>query len=543
MLTTPHFHNRFTEELGGATLDMRKPQQVTDAFYVPCLPEKVPQPRLIAWSDDAAREAGLPSLGDDADLRQKLAEIFTGNESLSGMNPVATVYGGHQFGHWAGQLGDGRAILLGETAGIELQLKGSGRTPFSRGSDGRAVLRSSVREYVCSEAMHHLGVPGTRALSLCTTGAEVVRDMFYDGHPRSETGAIVCRTAPSFIRFGHFEIFAARRQTERLRQLADFTIRHYFPEIHAARDPHDTKATYLQWFSAVCHLTMDMIVAWMRVGFIHGVMNTDNMSILGLTIDYGPFGWQEDFNPVFTPNTSDREARYCFGNQPGIARWNLACFANALYPLIEDVRALTSTIEAAEQYLAKAIQTTRLGKLGFDDASDLLERSDATALTTDLDRLMQTSKIDFTLFFNMLADEDVLDGTLLDTGAEAALGERLSSVAYEKLGDDDLGQWSNWFAAYKRLHAYHAKVRNRPQAVCDRHRIETLCANNPVFIPRNYLLVRAFEALDEGDSKMLDDLMCASRAPYKRLTAIDVYGKRPDWAQSYPGAAALSCSS
>ncbi|GAA3967322.1 protein adenylyltransferase SelO [Allohahella marinimesophila] len=542
MLTTTHFHNRFTDELGGTTLEMRIPQQLADSFYAPCEPEKVPKPRLLAWSNDAAASAGLPSLDDDPELRQTLADIFTGNTLLPGMNPVATVYGGHQFGHWAGQLGDGRAILLGETSGIELQLKGSGRTPFSRGSDGRAVLRSSVREYVCSEAMHHLGVPGTRALSLCSTGAEVVRDMFYDGHPRHETGAIVCRTAPSFLRFGHFEIFAARKQFECLRQLADFSIRHYFPDIHADREQSDSKTTYLRWFEAICHLTMDMIVHWSRVGFVHGVMNTDNMSILGLTIDYGPFGWQEDFDPVFTPNTSDREARYCFGNQPGVARWNLACLANALYPLIEDVPALTKVIEGAEQYLVAAMHSMRLGKLGFSPADQhSLAHSETTALLTDLDALMKTSKMDFTLFFSMLGESDVLEAKLPNPEAQNMLAERLSSAAYKPLDENTLQLWAGWFANYSRIHADLAG-KSEEQGEGGR-RAAILSSHNPVFIPRNYLLVSAFEALDEGDASILEDLMQASREPYRRFTAIDVYGKRPDWADNYPGAAALSCSS
>src|SRR4051812_20124068 len=224
------------------------------------------------------------------------AEVFAGNTMLDGMEPYAANYGGHQFGQWAGQLGDGRAISLGEIltpAGQrwELQLKGAGKTPYSRTADGRAVLRSSIREFLCSEAMHHLGVPTTRALSLVATGEPVMRDMFYDGRAKPEPGAIVCRVAPSFIRFGNFELPASRRDVPLLEQLVAFTIDRDFSELlsedRTARDP-EVRA---EWFGQVCERTARMVADWMRVGFVHGVMNSDNMSILGLTIDYGPYGW------------------------------------------------------------------------------------------------------------------------------------------------------------------------------------------------------------------------------------------------------------
>jgi uncharacterized protein YdiU (UPF0061 family) len=234
------------------------------------------------------------------------AQVFGGNGVLEGMQPWASNYGGHQFGAWAGQLGDGRAISLGEVLTPqgerwELQLKGAGATPYSRGADGRAVLRSSVREFLCSEAMHHLGVPTTRALSLVVTGDSVERDMFYDGHPEDEPGAIVCRVAPSFIRFGHFELPASRGDVALLQQLVNFTIKRDFPALSGSDETR-----YADWFADVCARTARMIAHWMRVGFVHGVMNTDNMSILGLTIDYGPYGWIDDFDLDWTPNTTMR---------------------------------------------------------------------------------------------------------------------------------------------------------------------------------------------------------------------------------------------
>ena len=287
-------------------------------------------PRLIAHSREVASLLGI----DPADVASPaFAQVFGGNALLEGMQPYAANYGGHQFGHWAGQLGDGRAITLGEVINAagerwELQLKGAGPTPYSRTADGRAVLRSSVREFLCSEAMHHLGVPTTRALSLVTTGEQVVRDMFYDGNPEPEPGAIVCRVAPSFIRFGNFELPAARGDVALLTRLVDFTIQRDFPElVSGTRDgaaDRLSEALRAEWFGQVCERTARMVAHWMRVGFVHGVMNTDNMSILGLTIDYGPYGWIDDFDPDWTPNTTDAAGRrYRFGQQPQVAYWNL----------------------------------------------------------------------------------------------------------------------------------------------------------------------------------------------------------------------------
>ncbi|MDH3644736.1 MAG: protein adenylyltransferase SelO family protein, partial [Gammaproteobacteria bacterium] len=279
-------------------------RQVSNACYSRVSPTPVAKPELVAYSPEVAALLGL----SPADCESaSFAEIFTGNKVLPGMDPHATCYGGHQFGNWAGQLGDGRAINLGELvnpAGEHwmLQLKGAGPTPYSRSADGLAVLRSSVREFLCSEAMHHLGVPTTRALSLTVTGESVVRDMLYDGNAAPEPGAVVCRVARSFTRFGHFEMLAARGETDLLRRLADYTIGTHFPAL-APGEPNN-KDTYVAWFAEVCHRTVEMVVEWMRVGFVHGVMNTDNMSILGLTIDYGPYGWLEDYDPDWTPNTT-----------------------------------------------------------------------------------------------------------------------------------------------------------------------------------------------------------------------------------------------
>ncbi|HEY2623701.1 MAG TPA: YdiU family protein, partial [Dyella sp.] len=291
------FDNAFTRELPGDPETGARQRQVLGALYSRVEPTPVASPRVVAYSREMAQTLGL----SESDLTSAdFAAVFGGNALLEGMQPYAANYGGHQFGVWADQLGDGRAIALGEVLDAhgmrwELQLKGAGRTPYSRGADGRAVLRSSIREFLCSEAMHHLGVPTTRALSLVVTGDAVVRDMFYDGHPQEEPGAIVCRVAPSFIRFGNFELPAARGDIELLRKLVDFTIRRDFPELQGSGE-----ALYAEWFGQVCERTAVMMAHWMRVGFVHGVMNTDNMSILGLTIDYGPYGWIDNFDPEWT---------------------------------------------------------------------------------------------------------------------------------------------------------------------------------------------------------------------------------------------------
>src|SRR6185436_3447737 len=289
-LANTRFSNRFVAELPADPVTVNVPRQVSGACYTVVRPTPVAAPKLLAWSSDLATSLGLgfPS-------RQSI-DLLSGNTVLEAMIPYAARYGGHQFGNWAGQLGDGRAITLGEIAGQELQLKGAGLTPYSRTADGRAVLRSSLREFLCSEAMHWLGVPTTRALSLVATGEPVVRDMFYDGHPREEPGAVVCRVAPSFLRFGNFQLLAAQGEHETLRRLADFVCTNHFPgkTIEAA-------------FQEICRRTGLLMADWMRLGFVHGVMNTDNMSVLGVTIDYGPYGWLEGYDLAWTPNTTDAE--------------------------------------------------------------------------------------------------------------------------------------------------------------------------------------------------------------------------------------------
>ena len=322
------------------------------------------------------------------------------------MRPYAARYGGHQFGQWADQLGDGRAITLGEVTAPdgqswELQLKGAGRTPYSRQADGRAVLRSSVREFLCSEAMHFLGIPTTRALSLVTTGEPVVRDMFYDGRPDAEPGAIVCRVAPSFVRFGSFEIHATHGETDILRRLADYVIATHYPELGAP-----SSATYLALFEEVCRRTAILAAHWTRVGFVHGVLNTDNMSILGLTIDYGPYGWLEGYDPTWTPNTTDAGTRrYRYGQQPNVALWNLARLGEALSPLIETPDELHRGLEIYRDTFDTSYSAMLRDKLGLDS----IDTTGEDPILVGVFGLLEAAETDMTIFFRGLAHVPVED--------------------------------------------------------------------------------------------------------------------------------------
>src|SRR5918999_1072261 len=343
-LERARFEASFVRELPADPVLTNIPRPVTNAAYTRVDPTPVAAPRLLAWSDDLGEYLGIARSAQTGPA----VEILAGNRILPGMQPYAARYGGHQFGQWAGQLGDGRAITLGEVIATdgsrqELQLKGAGKTPYSRTADGRAVLRSSLREFLCSEAMYYLGVPTTRALSLVATGEVVIRDMFYDGNPAPEPGAVVCRVSPSFVRFGNFQLPAAHNETGTLKRLTDYVISHHY----AGSD-------YAGFFREVCRRTALLMVDWMRLGFVHGVMNTDNMSILGLTIDYGPYGWLEGYDPLWTPNTTDAHGRrYAYGQQPHIAQWNLVRLAEALLPLVAK--------EQLEQGLALYAETFNAG--------------------------------------------------------------------------------------------------------------------------------------------------------------------------------------
>lgn len=527
------FDNRFVRELPEDPVTDNRPRQVKGACYSRVRPRTVRSPRLVAYSREMADRLGFSRRFCQS---PGFAEIFSGNRLLPGMDPHAACYGGHQFGNWAGQLGDGRAINLGEIIGKDsarwtLQLKGAGPTPYSRNADGLAVLRSSVREYLCSEAMFHLGVPTTRALSLVLTGEKVERDMFYNGHPKLEPGAVVCRTAPSFIRFGNFEIFSARGETDVLKQLLDYTIRTDFPHLG-----EPSPATYEKWFDEVCQRTADMIIHWMRVGFVHGVMNTDNMSVLGLTIDYGPYGWLEDYNPGWTPNTTDAATRrYCFGNQPDISLWNLGQLANAVYPLIGRSEPLQRSVDEFGPYYQSGWHNMMAEKLGF---SSFDPDSDASVIKDLLD-ILTLAETDMTLFFRNLA--------LVDTSGDRpgtpenvkTLIRPLMDAFYQPGQIEDqsyIHRLNQWISTYIR----RIQRDGRP----DGERRNRMNRVNPRYVLRNYLAQMAIDKAEKDDFSMIHELEAVLQRPYEDQPGKERFSeKRPEWARHKPGCSMLSCSS
>jgi uncharacterized protein YdiU (UPF0061 family) len=423
-------NNTFSDLLPGDKKEGAERRQVFEACYSFVNPLQPVNPSVIHVSLELANLLKINS------SESNFLKVISGQENITGSKPYAMCYGGHQFGNWAGQLGDGRAINIGEVENengrLALQLKGSGQTPFSRGADGLAVLRSSIREYLCSEAMYHLGVPTTRALSIALSGEEVMRDVLYNGNPALEKGAIVCRTAESFIRFGNFEIFASRQDKESLIKLVDYTITQFFPHLC---EPN--KESYLAFFQEVVDSTKTMILQWQRVGFVHGVMNTDNMSILGLTIDYGPYGWLEDYDPNWTPNTTDAQhRRYRYGNQPSIGLWNLTQLANAIYPLIEEVEPLQDILRTYKDSFQGDYLNMMLDKVGLP-----YDISTGKELIEELQQLLELTEIDMTLFFRNLATFDGVDD-FIDTVSLCSYKSK------EAFGDVE-SQWKSWLNKYE----------------------------------------------------------------------------------------------
>lgn len=517
---SPRFDNRLLHALPGDPESGPRRREVLGAAWSPVMPTPVTAPTLLAWAPDVAAMLGF----DTAEVESEgFARVFGGNALYAGMQPWVANYGGHQFGHWAGQLGDGRAISLGELVAPdgrhwELQLKGAGPTPYSRGADGRAVLRSSIREFLCSEAMHHLGVPTTRALSLVGTGEDVVRDMFYDGHPRAEPGAIVCRVSPSFLRFGSFELPASRGETALLQQLVDACIARDFPELEGQGE-----ALYGDWFGQIAVRTAEMIAHWMRVGFVHGVMNTDNLSVLGLTLDYGPYGWVEDFDPEWTPNTTDAQGRrYRFGTQPQVAYWNLSRLAQALSPVFADVAPLQAGLAAYQSTFVACTRRDAAAKLGLAAADD-----DDLQLYLRWQQLMQDGAMDMTLAWRALMriDPAAPDAALLD----AVYYDQTRQQAVQA----PLQQW---------LQDYAVRLQADPLSASER--TAKMAAANPLYVLRNWLAQEAIDRAEQGDLGGVHALQDVLRDPYTERAGLEHFaGKRPAWADNRAGCSMLSCSS
>ncbi len=465
-------------------------------FFTELQPTPLPSPYWVGRNLALARELGLD---EPWFASQESLDVFTGNRVAGGSTPLASVYSGHQFGQWAGQLGDGRAILLGElltAAGPqEIQLKGAGLTPYSRMGDGRAVLRSSIREYLCSEAMHGLGIPTTRALAMTGSDARVRREEI-------ETAAVVTRVAPSFIRFGHFEHFSYTDQHGQLKTLADFVIGNFYPECRDAAQPY---AALLQ---AVSERTAAMVAAWQAVGFCHGVMNTDNMSILGLTIDYGPFQFLDAFDPGHICNHSDTQGRYAYNKQPNIAYWNLFCLGQALLPLMDTQEQALAALESYKTVFPQALEARMRAKLGLPDA-----QPEDKLLIEGIFKLLAADKVDYPIFWRRLGGFE-----------PGAAHEPVRDLFLDRPGFD------RWALQYS----------ERLRSVDHGLRADLMLKTNPKYVLRNHLGEQAIRAAKLQDFSGVDTLLKLLQAPFEEHPGNEALaGFPPDWASTIE----ISCSS
>jgi uncharacterized protein YdiU (UPF0061 family) len=480
------------------------------SFTTEVMPSPVPEPGWVAQNLKLGHDLGLP---DEWLNGQEGLAVFSGNGLWEGMEPRASVYSGHQFGQWAGQLGDGRALNLGEylspKGAVEIQLKGAGKTPFSRMGDGRAVLRSSIREYLCSEAMAGLGIPTTRALCLTGSPLSVLREAL-------ETAAIVTRTAPSFIRFGHFEHFAndaSPNGLEHLKQLADFVIaNHFHTENFSSANP------YAQLLERVTLSTAKLMAQWQAVGFCHGVMNTDNMSILGLTLDYGPFQFLDGFNPQHICNHSDSMGRYAYGRQPQVAYWNLFCLAQALMPLIEEQDLAMKALEAYKSAFADSWEIGFLNKLGLEKQEDPDLATEDKTLLNDVLQLLANEQVDFSIFWRRLS--------------HAAPIAQAASPEWQSVADVFIDQpaWAAW------RDRYLSRLQNRPSLLA----VSQMLQVNPKYVLRNHLAEAAIQKSKKGDHSEVDTLFKLLQSPFEEHSQFEHYANLPpDWAAHIE----ISCSS
>lgn len=471
--------------------------------------------KLLHFNEILSEEIGLGKIQNQDDI-----DFLNATKIPENIKTYSTAYAGHQFGQWAGQLGDGRAIYAGEIQNFkgkstEIQWKGAGATPYSRHADGRAVLRSSIREYLMSEAMFHLGISTTRALSLSLTGEKVARDIMYNGNVDFEQGAVIIRTSETFLRFGHFELLAARNEIDTLQKLADFSIEKYFPEID-----ENSPQKYLAFFEKVAEKTADMIVDWLRVGFTHGVMNTDNMSIIGNTIDYGPFSFLDEYNLNFTSNTTDLPGRrYAFGKQAHIAHWNLMQLANVLFPLIKDENALEQVLINYSEMFWKKHDEMMAKKFGFEK----LEKYDADFFTS-WQKLMEEISTDYTLFFNQL--ESIEEDTNII--------EHFGNCFYQKPNQEQETLMVEFVENYKQRLSNNQISREESRKIMQK--------TNPKFILRNYLLYNCIAEMEEGKTELFDKLWNALQNPYEEIYP-EFSIKKPNKYEGIIGCSSLSCSS
>ena len=471
-------------------------------FFTALAPTPLPAPYWVGRSDAVAHVLGLSA---DQLLSDALLQALSGNRHIAGTRPLASVYSGHQFGVWAGQLGDGRAILLGQTAtGLEVQLKGAGLTPYSRMGDGRAVLRSSIREFLCSEAMHGLGIPTSRALCVTGSDAPVYRES-------TETAAVVTRVAPSFIRFGHFEHFAYRQQLTELQTLADHVIDRFYPQCRDTSEFGGNRFAAL--LQAVSERTAHMVAHWQAVGFCHGVMNTDNMSILGLTIDYGPFQFLDGYDPGHICNHSDSGGRYAFNKQPNIAYWNLFCLGQAMLPLIGEQELALAALESYKTVFPAALEARMRAKLGLPAAADAEQAATDRRLIEDILKLLATERVDYTVFWRRLSHAH---------GGLAA--EPVRNLFLDRAAVD---AW---------LLQYSERMSHTPQGLAT----DLMLKTNPKFVLRNHLGELAIRAARQMDFSQVQTLLTVLESPFDEHPQFDALaGFPPEWA----GSIAISCSS
>ncbi len=476
----------------------------------PTPPTPLPDPYWVGFSPTCAELLGIPLSTAGLPIDQRWLDLLAGNsletESYRFDSPLATAYSGHQFGIWAGQLGDGRAILLGDVADQELQLKGSGKTIYSRMGDGRAVLRSSIREFLGSEAMHYLGIPTSRALSVVGSKQSVIRETV-------ETAAVCARVAPSFIRIGHFEHHASTQNIHHLQNLAHYLIGHHFADIN------NSEAPYLDLFKAIAIKNAQLVAQWQSVGFCHGVLNTDNISVLGLTIDYGPFGFLDEFRINHICNHSDHAGRYAYHRQPQIMHWNMACLASAMLPLLE----LTHSTADAQAMLTKALEEFPLTyahtwqslfrkKLGLQ-----MQIEGDIVLIERLLQLLHDSQVDYTSFFRALGKIK-----RADLATNIKLCQLFSNTS----------EIEQWFEDYLE--------RLRKEISSDEARLKLMNQVNPKYILRNYLAQKAIELAQKDDFSEVQKLQMILSKPFEEQPEYEAYASPPP---KHLEAVEVSCSS